>query len=121
MDSPLTPTTRIVPNEVDKEALNVETNLGPTRIVLRSDRGRSVQPTESQGGSQARGHHRGGSAGNRCSAGGMGYTHGTVSCDAGARNNPYNTLESMRQKTMAQFALGEVLSAVDNVDRYPGS
>ena len=118
MDSPLTLTTRIVPNEVDKEALNVETNLGPYPVsfydLTVADPSNPPSPKEAlKHGVTIVEDLLGTDAALR----GMGYTHGTVSCDAGPRNNPYNTLESMRQKTMAQFALGEVLSAVDNVDQ----
>ena len=45
------------------------------------------------------------------------FTHDTASCDQAPKNNPYNTLESMRQKTMMQFELGERLHAVDNKDQ----
>jgi len=45
---------------------------------------------------------------------GFGYTHDTKDCSEAPKNNPYNTLESMKQKTNAQFALGEILYSVDN-------
>ena len=118
MDAPLTLTTRIVPNEVDKEALNVETNLGPYPVSFYDLT--VADPSNPPGPKEALKH---GVTivedilGTDRALRGMGYTHGTVSCDAGPRNNPYNTLESMRQKTMAQFALGEVLAAVDNQDQ----
>jgi len=48
---------------------------------------------------------------------GFGYTHGTEDCSDGPKSNPYTTLESMRQKTIAQFALGETLVSVDNTDQ----
>ena len=48
---------------------------------------------------------------------GFGYTHDLEDCSAGPRDNPYNTLDSMRQKTMVQFALGETLHCVDNEDQ----
>jgi len=118
MDAPLTLTTRIVPNEVDKEALNVETNMGHYPVSFYDLT--VADPTNPPGPKEALKH---GVTivedllGTDAALRGMGYTHGTVSCDAGPRNNPYNTLESMRQKTMAQFALGEVLAAVDNIDQ----
>ena len=48
---------------------------------------------------------------------GFGFTHDTTNCNDGPEWNPYNDKEinlSMRQKTMAQFALGEVLYSVNN-------
>ena len=118
MDSPLTLTTRIVPNEVDKEALNVETNQGAYPVsfydLTVADPANPPSPKEAlKHGVTIVEDLLGTDAALR----GIGYTHGTVSCDAGPRNNPYNTLGSMRQKTMAQFALGDVLAAVDNKDQ----
>ena len=43
-----------------------------------------------------------------------GFTHDSDDCSGGPENNPYTELESMKQKTMAQFALGELLYSVDN-------
>ena len=48
---------------------------------------------------------------------GFGFTHDTNDCSDGPKNNPYNTLDSMRLKTMAQFALGTTLYSVDNKDQ----
>ena len=48
---------------------------------------------------------------------GFGFTHGTRNCADGPENNPYNTLDSMRQKTMVQFALGNTLYSVDNTEQ----
>ena len=93
MDSPLTLTTRIVPNEVDKEALNVETNQGAYPVsfydLTVADPANPPSPKEAlKHGVTIVEDLLGTDAALR----GMGYTHGTVSCDAGPRNNPYNTL-----------------------------
>ena len=45
---------------------------------------------------------------------GFGYTHTTTDACQSPKHNPYNTLESMREKTMLQFELGNVIRAVDN-------
>jgi len=112
MDAPIILTMRINPAEIDKEALNVETCWNypvafyelthsdippPAKDALKA----GVEIVESRLGKDTE-------------LEGFGYTHTTPCCDAGPKNNPYNTLESMRQKTMAQFALGETLFAVDN-------
>jgi DNA polymerase II large subunit len=113
MDAPLILTTTINPTEIDKEALNVDTlaqypvsfyegtmkrpvakeahKLGIETVETRLEQGKDPFIFE--------------------------FTHDTLSCDQAPKNNPYNTLESMRQKTMMQFELGEVLHAVDNKDQ----
>ena len=47
----------------------------------------------------------------------IGYTHETSDCAGGPRNNPYNTLEGMRRKTMEQFSLGEILHSMNNKEQ----
>jgi len=113
MDAPLILTTTINPTEIDKEALNVDTlaqypvsfyegtmkrpvakeahKLGIETVETRLEQGKDPFIFE--------------------------FTHDTLSCDQAPKNNPYNTLESMRQKTMMQFELGEVLHSVDNKDQ----
>jgi len=119
MDAPLTLTTRILPTEIDKEALNVDISWNypvefyeltqgiekdgqlvppPPKLALKTDVN-IVQTLIDRGESPI---------------GQMGYTHTTSNCSAGPRNNPYNTLVGMHRKTMEQFALGEVLVSVDN-------
>jgi len=118
MDAPLTLTTRIVPNEVDKEALNVEINHGPYPVSFYDLTIRDpTNPPPAKEALKAGVKIVESVVGTDAALRGMGFTHGTKTCDGGPRNNPYNTLESMRQKTMAQFALGEILVAVDNVDQ----
>ena len=115
MDAPLILTTKIVPSEIDKEALNVEiVNQYPLEFYELTDREippnakeavkAGVTIVESVLGTEAQYQ-------------GFGFTHDTTDCSAGPPNNPYNTLDSMRQKTMAQFALGEYLHSVDNKDQ----
>tara|TARA_Y100000310_G_scaffold345517_1_gene465876 strand:- start:188 stop:3637 length:3450 start_codon:yes stop_codon:yes gene_type:complete len=110
MDAPLILTTKINPSEIDKEALNVDIgnsyplafyeltmNYAPPKEALKV----GVKTVE-------------GVLGTPLEIEGFEYTHGTNNCSDGPKHNPYNTLESMRQKTMAQFALGDKLHSVDN-------
>ena len=106
-------TTTIIPTEIDKEALNVD--------IL------SHYPISFYEGTQNRPPAK--------EAHGLGiktvqtliendldpfifdYTHETKNACESPKNNPYNTLESMRQKTVMQFELGDVIHAVDNTDQ----
>ena len=112
MDAPLILTTTIIPTEIDKEALNVDImsqypisfyegtmkrpiakeatkSLGVETVETRLENGLNVFE-------------------------GFGYTHETTDACESPKNNPYNTLESMKEKTMLQFELGNVIRAVDN-------
>ena len=116
MDAPLTLTTRIVATEIDKEALNVDVlwnypvefyelthSETPPRPKEALKAGIEIVETLTEAGERPVGQ--------------IGYTHETSDCAAGPRNNPYNTLDSMRRKTMEQFALGEMLESVDNTEQ----
>lgn len=115
MDAPLILTMTIEPTEIDKEALNVDTmfrypisfyegtmnrpqakeatkSLGIETVEVRLEKGLNAME-------------------------GFGYTHETTDACEGPRNNPYNTLDSMKQKTYMQFELGERIRAVDNKDQ----
>ena len=112
MDAPLILTTTIIPTEIDKEALNVDSmdrypvsfyegtmkrpvakeatkSLGIETVEVRLEKGLNVFE-------------------------GFGYTHETTDACESPKNNPYNTLETMKEKTMMQFELGNVIRAVDN-------
>ena len=116
MDAPLTLTTRIVATEIDKEALNVDISWQypvdfyelthseiPPRPKEALKTGVLTVESLTDIGEQPIGQ--------------MGYTHSTSSCCSGPKNNPYNTLEGMRRKTMEQFALGTILTSVDNMEQ----
>ena len=115
MDAPLILTMTIEPTEIDKEALNVDTmfqyplsfyegtmtrpqakeatkTLGVETVEVRLEKGLNAFE-------------------------GFGYTHETTDACEGPKNNPYNTLDSMKQKTYMQFELGEKIRAVDNKDQ----
>ena len=120
MDAPLILTMGINASEIDKEALNVDIckqypvefyeavagtyKNNVWKPVKVKEVQRLVETVESRlGGDQE--------------TEGFEYTHDTSDCNMGPAYNPYNDKElnlSMRQKTMAQFSLGEILYAVDN-------
>lgn len=120
MDAPLILTMGINPNEIDKEALNVETcNSYPVDFYEVTQGHKTEDGWKPAGPKDATAwvetvEARLGTAGE---SEGFGFTHDTTDCNHGPAWNPYNDKEhvlSMRQKTMAQFALGEVLHSVDN-------
>lgn len=113
MDAPLILTTKIVPSEIDKEALNVDINWEyPIEFYDASQNFIPAKDSKKYGIITVE---------NLLGTGkemeGFGYTHETNDCSEAPKNNPYNTLESMRQKTMAQFELGETLVSVNNKDQ----
>ncbi len=111
MDAPLVLTSRIDPNEVDKEAHNVdllfryplefyEATLqykNPKDIVKLMDTvsGRLGTPAQYEG---------------------FGFTHDTADIAAGPRNSAYKTLGTMIEKMDAQLALARRIKAVDPQD-----
>ena len=116
MDAPLTLTTRILATEIDKEALNVDvlwkyptsfyeltqSEVPPTPKTALKHGIRIVESFIDEG---------------EMAVGQIGYTHETSDCAGGPRNNPYNTLEGMRRKTMEQFSLGEILHSMNNKEQ----
>ncbi len=113
MDAPLILTTSINPSEIDKEALNLDIGWEyplefyewsqETPLAKEASKN-GVLTVEDVLGSDKQFE-------------GFGFTHLTHDCNSGPPNNPYNTLDSMRMKTMVQFALGTTLSSVDNNDQ----
>ena len=113
MDAPLILTTKINPSEIDKEALNLDiNNIYPVEFYELSQKTPNpkevldvgIVTVETVLGSEKESR-------------GFGFTHDTKDCAEGPKNNPYNTLDSMRQKTMVQFALGTTLHSVDNTEQ----
>ena len=112
MDAPLILTTTIIPTEIDKEALNVDTM---SKYPLSFYEGTMKRPiakeaTKSLGVETVETRLENGLNAFE----GFGYTHETTDACESPRNNPYNTLETMKEKTMLQFELGNVIRAVDN-------
>jgi len=111
MDAPLVLTSRIDPNEVDKEAHNVDVLFqyplefyeatlkytNPKDIVKLMDTvsGRLGKPSQYEG---------------------FGFTHDTTDIAAGPRNSAYKTLGTMIEKMDAQLALARRIKAVDPQD-----
>ena len=113
MDAPLILTTKINPSEIDKEALNLDiNNIYPVEFYELSQKTPNpkevldvgIMTVETVLGSEKESR-------------GFGFTHDTKDCAEGPKNNPYNTLDSMRQKTMVQFALGSTLHSVNNTEQ----
>lgn len=111
MDAPLVLTSRIDPNEVDKEAHNVDVLFQyplefyeatlkythPKDIVKLMDTvsGRLGKPEQYEG---------------------FGFTHDTTDIAAGPRNSAYKTLGTMIEKMEAQLGLARRIKAVDPQD-----
>jgi DNA polymerase II large subunit len=111
MDAPLVLTSRIDPNEVDKEAHNIDVLFqyplefyeatlkytNPKDIVKLMDTvsGRLGTPGQYEG---------------------LGFTHDTTDIAAGPRNSAYKTLGTMIEKMDAQLALARRIKAVDPQD-----
>ena len=116
MDAPLILTMGINGSEIDKEALNVDTSWNYTNAFYNltwSDEPPGPKEALKTGIEIA--EDRLGTSGE---SEGFGFTHDTTDCNEGPEWNPYNDKSftlTMRQKTMAQFALGEVLFGVDNL------
>ena len=114
MDAPLILTTRIDPSEIDKEAHNVDINWEyPIEFYELTQTIPDAKEAITKGGiitvAQV--------LGTPAEYAGFGYTHKTDDANESPKNNPYNTLESMREKTKAQFALGDTLVCVENTDQ----
>jgi len=116
MDAPLILTMGINGAEIDKEALNVDTSWKYTNAFYNLTWSEiPPNPKEALKTGIEIAEDRLGTAGE---SEGYGFTHDTTDCNEGPAWNPYNDKSftlTMRQKTMAQFALGDVLFGVDNL------
>ena len=107
MDAPLVLSTRIIAKEIDKEALNVDCSWAYTRAFYEATKS---QPHPNEiGGLVDLAGDRIGSIGE---VRGYGWTHDSGQPDAGPVNSSYKTLETMKDKMLAQLALGQQLRAV---------
>ena len=111
MDAPLVLTTRLNPNEIDKEAHNIDClrsypldfykaameMCDPKELEKKMDliSGRIGTPRQYEG---------------------LGFTHDTADISEGPKNSAYTTLESMTDKMDAQLYLGKKIRAVDERD-----
>jgi len=114
MDAPLILTTKIDPSEIDKEAHNVDINWEyPLAFYELTQEVPEAKEAIKRGGIVTVAEV----LGTPQQYEGFGYTHQTDDANEGPRDNPYNTLDSMREKTQAQFALGDLLYSVENTDQ----
>ena len=107
MDAPLVLSTRINPKEIDKEALNVDCSWTYTRAFYEATISRP-HPNEIEKLVDLAGDRIGSIGAVR----GYGWTHDSGKLDAGPVNSSYKTLKTMKDKMLAQLALGQRLRAV---------
>jgi DNA polymerase II large subunit len=108
MDAPLTLSTRLNPEELDKEALNVDTSWWYHRGFYEATQ-EQPNPTEIANQMDIVDRRKGSIGALR----GYGFTHDAHSMDSGPENSSYKTLETMIDKMNAQLLLGQQLRAVD--------
>ena len=111
MDAPLVLTTRLDPNEVDKEAHNIdmarEYPLEFYNASLEYKQPKEVQDMMDMVG---------GRLGSVLQYEGFGFTHDTRDIGEGPRNSAYKLFETMQEKLEAQLYLAKKIRAVDEVD-----
>ena len=107
MDAPLVLSTRINAKEIDKEALNVDCSWAYTRAFYEATKSRP-HPNEVEELVDLAGNRIGSIGEVR----GYGWTHDSGQLDAGPVNSSYKTLKTMKDKMLAQLALGRRLRAV---------
>jgi DNA polymerase II large subunit len=107
MDAPLVLSTRINAKEIDKEALNVDCSWAYTRAFYEATKSRP-HPNEVEELVDLAGDRIGSIGEVR----GYGWTHDSGKLDAGPVNSSYKTLKTMKDKMLAQLALGQRLRAV---------
>jgi len=111
MDAPLVLTTRLDPNEIDKEAHNIdvlrEYPLEFYRATMEYKPPKEVQEQMDL---------IGGRLGSVLQYEGFGFTHDTRDIGEGPRNSTYKLLETMQEKLEAQLVLAHKIRAVDEVD-----
>ena len=111
MDAPLVLTTRLDPNEIDKEAHNVDClrryPIELYRAAMEMREPKEIEKTmdliAGRIGTPDQYEH-------------MGFTHDTRDISEGPKYSAYTTLESMMDKMDAQLMLGKKLRAVDERD-----
>jgi DNA polymerase II large subunit len=111
MDAPLVLSTRLDPDEIDKEAHNVDVGWRyPLELYRAAQTGASPKAVE---GYMETVGKRIGTTGQYE---GLGFTHDTGDINSGPRASAYKTLETMVDKMNAQLALASKLRAVDESD-----
>ena len=115
MDAPLVLTTRLDPNEIDKEAHNVDCLLEYPRDFYYAAMDMK-DPKEIEKIMDL----IGGRIGTEKQYEGLGFTHDTKDISEGPKHSAYTTLESMMDKMEAQLYLGKKIRAVDERDVIAG-
>ncbi|MEE3400442.1 MAG: DNA polymerase II large subunit [Methanomethylophilus sp.] len=111
MDCPLVLTTRLDPNEIDKEAHNVDCRrFYPREFYYAAMDMKDPKEMEKQMDLV------GGRIGTPAQYEGLGFTHDTPDISEGPKESAYTTLGSMRDKMYAQLNLGIKCRAVDAKD-----
>ena len=111
MDSPLVLTTRLDPNEIDKEAQNVDCLRAYPRELYLAAADMKDPKSISKIMDLVEGR-----IGKETQYETLGYTHDTPDISEGPRESAYTTLGSMTDKMEAQLALGEKCRSVDAPD-----
>jgi len=111
MDAPLVLTTRLDPNEIDKEAHNLDVSAHyPIEFYQACTEYR--HPRELEGIMDL----VGGRIGSILQYEQFGFTHDTRDISEGPKNSAYKTLETMMDKMNAQLELARKIRAVDESD-----
>ena len=111
MDTPLVLTTRIDPNEIDKEAHNVDClREYPLEFYEAAMQLKDAKVIEKSMDLVA------GRIGSNKQYEGFGFTHDTANIAEGPIHSAYTTLETMMDKMNAQLELGKKIRAVDEKD-----
>jgi DNA polymerase II large subunit len=111
MDAPLVLTTRLDPNEIDKEAHNIDVSSGYGLDFYRATQ-RYAHPKEVESMMDL----IGGRIGTVLQYEGLGFTHEVGDISDGPVTSAYTSLESMDEKLDAQMSLGVRIRAVDVQD-----
>ncbi|MGQ9588007.1 MAG: DNA polymerase II large subunit [Thermoplasmata archaeon] len=111
MDAPLVLTTRLDPNEIDKEAHNMDVGAKYPIEFYRATQ-RYAHPKEVESMMDL----VGGRIGTVLQYEGLGFTHKVDDISMGPTTSAYTSLESMDDKLRAQIALGVKIRAVDAAD-----
>jgi DNA polymerase II large subunit len=111
MDAPLVLTTRLDPNEIDKEAHNIDCHRRyPLEFYKAAMEMRDPKELEKSMDLIS------GRIGTPRQYEGLGFTHDTRDVSEGPKESAYTTLESMTDKMDAQLFLGKKIRAVDERD-----
>lgn len=111
MDAPLVLTTRLDPNEIDKEAHNVDClRRYPIELYRAAMEMRDAKDVEKSMDLIA------GRIGTPRQYEGLGFTHDTADISEGPKQSAYTTLVTMMDKMNAQLELGRKIRAVDEKD-----